>query len=822
MKKLYKLFLILMLALGMSAETLMAQAVPTPVKVRDLHFYETTPESQADLPSHPLNGQLVTFDAVVVSYPKNSGLANITDAGLPGRIHVFVADVNAITEGRDGMYLQFVHGGNLRETLQDLFVGDVIRIVGTLTFFGNVSQFNPSDVELLGSVTTDTQFENLAPLLEPEVLPLSAVNLPSPVVAGAHRWNPEGYAKYNHSYVKFEGLEVIGRTENQTGRPWLALTDGTSIIYTTDTSLRFRNDRGSSYGNNLAYNYRRLAANLDGPYTPPPPGAIVDISGYMVVNTFNPAGLDEVAVQSTMKIAPWDDGIVWTADGTDTNFRFTEGIRNDMVVLGFASLVEIVAADTDTEVTNAQRAKVTFTVDLPEDTYTLDRVSIVYRALGFNDTTAEEVEVVLTPQNGRYSYEFAAYPDFTNISYTLKAEALTPANVRTVGRATGTVFVKNDDVTVPPTFTQPSGTYRNSVTVGMSSRSTGALIYYTTDGTEPTTDSRIYAGSPLSFDKTTTLKAFAVLSGKQASPVATRQYVIEVDATEVSTLRALRMSPQDATEYLYTGEAVVTYTRTGRNQKYLMDSSGGILIDDAPGIISSPYAIGDVMTNLLVGLTAFNQTVQANPRTNPGNPSGTKAVQPMVVTLAELNVADHESALVTINNAQFVNASGDFAGATNYQIRDASLAEDAFVLLRTNFAESNYLTTPIPTSTVNITALVQNFNGTLQLVPRFLDDFNTDVSVDGSDLAYEFRLNQNFPNPFNPTTSINYTIAEVANVNLTVYDILGRRISVLVNEMQSPGQYHINFDASRLASGTYIYRLEAGGQVSIKKMMFIK
>jgi hypothetical protein len=821
MKKLYKIVLMMLLAIGMSAETLFAQATPTPVMIRDLHAYDVELESQTVLPTHPLVGQLVTFDAVVVSYPKNSGLASIS-GGLPGRIHVFVADVNAVREGRDGMYLQFVHGGNLRETLQELFTGDVIRVIGNMTFFNNVAQFNPTDVELLGSIYTDSQYADLEPLLQPQKIELTEVNIPSVEVPGRHRWNPQGYTKYNHSFVVFEGLEVIGRFEAPTGRPRITLSDGNTIIYTYDTSLRYRNDRGSSYGNNLAYNYRRLAAELDGPYTPPPAGAIVNISGYLVVDTFDPDGLNEATIQSTLKIVPWDDGIVWTADGTDTDFRFTEGIRNDVVILGFASLVEIVASETDTEVTSTQQAKVTFTVDLPEATYTLDKVSIVYRAIGFNDDTAEEKVVVLTPENGRYTYTFDSYSDFTSITYTLRAEALTPENVRTVGRASGSVFVKNDDITVPPAFSQPSGTYRNSVVVGLSTRSTGALIYYTTDGTEPTTSSPIYAGSPLSFDKTTTLKAFAVATGKQASPVTTRQYVIEVDATEIATLRDLRAAPRDATEYLYTGEAVVTFTRINRNQKYLMDSTGGILIDDAPGVISSPYAIGDVMSNLLVGLTTFSQTLQANPRINPGDPTATAPVEPFVVTLAEIDLSVHESALVTINNARFVEASGDFVGATNYQITDASLGDGQSVVLRTSFPELNYIGTAIPTGAVNITALVTRFNNVIQLVPRFAADFNTDVSVDGSDLAYEFRLNQNFPNPFNPTTSINYSIGEVSNVNLVVYDILGRRVATLVNEMQSPGMYNVNFDATRLASGTYIYRLEAGGQVSIKKMMFIK
>jgi len=822
MKHFYKICVAALLTLAFGAETLLAQTTPTPVMIRDLHAYDVLPTSQADLPAHPLVGELVTFDAVVVSYPKNSGLASITSEGLPGRIHVFVADVNAIEAGRDGNYLQFVHGGALRGVLQGYLPGDVIRVEGQLTFFNTVSQFNPSDVSLLGNITTDTEYADLAPLLQPQVISLGDINIPSPEVAGAHRWNAEGYAKFNHQYVKIEGLEVIGRSEAPTGRPWVALSDGTSIIYTTDTSLRFRNDRGSSYGNDLSYNYRRLAEDLDGPYTPPPAGAIVDLAGYIVVNTFNPAGLDEAGVQSTLKIAPWDDGIVWTQDGTDTEFRVTEGIANDMLVQGFAALIEQVAATTQDTVTSSQQAVVTTTVSLPEATYTLNEVRITYRALGFNDDSAESVSQVLTGTAGTYSFTFPQFPDFTRVFYTVEAMATTPGGVQTTGRLNGVVFVDNDAITVPPVFSQPAGTFQNSVTVALSTPTPGATIYYTLDGSTLSTDSNIYAGSPLTLTASATLRAFATSTGKENSPVASRAYVVEVDVQEISTLAALRNAAQDGTAYLYTGDAVVTYARSARNQKYLMDETGGILIDDAPGVITSAYTVGDVMTDLLVTVSAFNETIQIIPQADPGAPASTREVEPMRVFLRDLDPAIHESALVVVTDLQFVGATGDFAGGTNYNVTDPSLGEGESALLRTNFNEANYIGTAVPAGKVNVVAIAQNFRGTIQLVPRSLADFGVEVSADRGEMAYEFNLNQNFPNPFNPVTTINYTIGETANVNLVVYDVLGRRVATLVNEVQSPGLHNINFDASRLSSGTYIYRLETNGQVAIRKMMLIK
>ncbi len=85
-----------------------------------------------------------------------------------------------------------------------------------------------------------------------------------------------------------------------------------------------------------------------------------------------------------------------------------------------------------------------------------------------------------------------------------------------------------------------------------------------------------------------------------------------------------------------------------------------------------------------------------------------------------------------------------------------------------------------------------------------------------------FVLSQNYPNPFNPTTSINFTVAQRSNVTLKVYDMLGREVASLVNEVKDQGSYNVNFDAAKLASGTYVYKLTAGNFVETKKMVLLK
>ncbi|MCH6575166.1 MAG: T9SS type A sorting domain-containing protein [Bacteroidetes bacterium] len=97
----------------------------------------------------------------------------------------------------------------------------------------------------------------------------------------------------------------------------------------------------------------------------------------------------------------------------------------------------------------------------------------------------------------------------------------------------------------------------------------------------------------------------------------------------------------------------------------------------------------------------------------------------------------------------------------------------------------------------------------------------TDVA-DENNLPFDFSLAQNYPNPFNPTTKIQYAISNRQFISLNVYDVLGNEISVLVNEEKPSGTYEVEFDASQLPSGVYMYRLTAGNFSSSKKLILLK
>jgi len=91
-----------------------------------------------------------------------------------------------------------------------------------------------------------------------------------------------------------------------------------------------------------------------------------------------------------------------------------------------------------------------------------------------------------------------------------------------------------------------------------------------------------------------------------------------------------------------------------------------------------------------------------------------------------------------------------------------------------------------------------------------------------NEIPSSFSLNQNYPNPFNPVTKISFDIPKSGLVTLKVYDVVGKEVATLVNDVKNPGNYIVNFNASALSSGVYFYKLESNGFSAVKKMMLIK
>jgi len=154
----------------------------------------------------------------------------------------------------------------------------------------------------------------------------------------------------------------------------------------------------------------------------------------------------------------------------------------------------------------------------------------------------------------------------------------------------------------------------------------------------------------------------------------------------------------------------------------------------------------------------------------------------------EVQRSIEEDEFVTVG---FVNGSGTTTEAKNYRFADK------------NLSAGNY--------TYRLKQV--DFNGTF----AYSDEVNVDVTA-----LMQFELAQNFPNPFNPSTTIKFSIPQSSNVTLKIFNTLGQEVSTLINQNMESGVHTINFDASQLNSGIYFYRLDAGQFSEVRKMTLIK
>ena len=288
------------------------------------------------------------------------------------------------------------------------------------------------------------------------------------------------------------------------------------------------------------------------------------------------------------------------------------------------------------------------------------------------------------------------------------------------------------------------------------------------------------------------------------TPGATNNVVQAVTYQAVSDVSTLR-SGVDGNYYELTGEAIVTYARSSRNQKYIQDSTGGILIDDSSGAITSSYVIGDGMTGLKGKLSEYSGVLQFIPQEDPGAASSTgNTIQSTTVTISDLttNHEPYESEVVEIQNVTISEADGTatWSSGTNYTITDSA---NNSMTLRTSFYEADYVGELIPAGNIAFNCLVAEYNGTPQVIP--LPSQNQLLSIidfNGVDVAV-------YPNPVQ--TKLNF-LGLSSPVQATVFDMLGKR------QLQS--EVTNSLDVSQLKSG--LYMVEIKNENSAKVFNIIK
>jgi glucose/arabinose dehydrogenase len=137
--------------------------------------------------------------------------------------------------------------------------------------------------------------------------------------------------------------------------------------------------------------------------------------------------------------------------------------------------------------------------------------------------------------------------------------------------------------------------------------------------------------------------------------------------------------------------------------------------------------------------------------------------------------------------------------------------------------------TPLSDETYPISTFGVDINGNIYLCSYSgsgriykLTGSATSAALGGGNIPSVYQLLQNYPNPFNPTTTISYQLSAMSKTNLKIYDVLGREVATLMNEIQSAGTHTITWTATRMPSGVYFYRLKANGVVQTRKMILQK
>lgn len=261
-----------------------------------------------------------------------------------------------------------------------------------------------------------------------------------------------------------------------------------------------------------------------------------------------------------------------------------------------------------------------------------------------------------------------------------------------------------------PTSSSPTGIYETPQTVTLSSTTAGATIYYTTDGTQPTTASSVYS-TPLNITTTTKIRTYAVAAGK----VDSREDVVLISFPEhVATLAEfytkMATTGTNLTYYKYTGEAIVTtaYTATYK-AVFFQDNTAGMVLSDTYRNITVTNNIGDKVTGLIAQVNRVNDSPQLYPYNDFTVISTGNTIVPPVVTLAD--VPNKTNQLVQINELTFTEANGTktFGPNSPFLISDASVTSTT-VTFRTPSGMPNpdYINTVIPAKRNVIVLVAKN------------------------------------------------------------------------------------------------------------------
>ncbi len=677
-----------------------------------------TSQQVVDLSAPTLLGETVSFTAVVLTDPFNSGLANLTD-GEPQRVHMFVRDVAAADQGFEGMTIQVVDG---TRSIEELLVGDVVNMIGDVGRFNQQIQIAPSSFEVIDEVPPGD------PLLAPVTITTDDIHLfvaeGDPVDQMTFRW--ENYESLNNQYVRLENAQVVNSISRPDGRPaFIASSPGTeTLVDTYDTSIRYRNDRGDYPSR---YNVR------EDDYIPPPAGSFINLQGYLVAVGANFNYQYGVPPGAVFSIAPFAD--------SDLEELISAPVISDL------NRPDVILGDGD---------EFTVSVEVvPDPTRTIDQVVLIYEL----SSGGGEQSVVMTNTGGdTYEASIPAVGDGVFVTYRVEA-------------------VDNE---------------------GLMSSSPNASYRVLFDGIDEIEDVQLTASA-----------------GPGSSPF--------LGLTAPVTIDAVVMSDPDVSGFLTIQDDPSLAPWTGVFVELTLEIAGlGLQPGDRVQVRNA--TIGENF-----GVTELQDAEILTP-VEPGDPYAYKVVPTGVLAQDAPTAEAHEGMALRFTNVEItdVNADDDTNPDNNFgewqfssdgtqanEIR----ADDASDAIAQDFNVKSFT---LGQELGAIQGLWWFSFGNYKLVPESADDLDFTVDAEDGAQAGAFGLKALYPNPASDAAAVRFTTTEQADVRLDVYDVVGRRVAVLVDGPLAAATHTATLDARSLAGGVYLVRLQAGGRTATQKLVLIK
>jgi len=190
----------------------------------------------------------------------------------------------------------------------------------------------------------------------------------------------------------------------------------------------------------------------------------------------------------------------------------------------------------------------------------------------------------------------------------------------------------------------------------------------------------------------------------------------------------------------------------------------------------------------------------------------TLAYSPSDLDYQNVNWQNGVAGFMTAISVNKINGTVTLIGANAKSTSQSGIMANVYFKVKQQFAQSK-----VQFKTLRLNASAKQFNLSTANISII-----TGVKGLETTIPQTYVLNQNYPNPFNPSTVISYQIASVGRVSLKVYDILGREVATLFNGVKAAGNYTATFNATKLPSGVYFYRLQAGTYSNTKKLLLLK